>query len=58
MQKRALAALFLALAVALVATAVAAITASDGGGGRYVVAGAALVLGAWLGSVGISALRR
>ena len=58
MQKRALGVLFLGLAVALVATAVAAFAASDGGGGRYVVAAAALVLGAWLGSLGVSTLRR
>jgi hypothetical protein len=57
-QKRALGALFLGLALALFATAVAAFAASDGGGGRYVVAACALVIGAWLASLGVSTLRR
>ena len=58
MQKRALGALFLGIAVALLATAAAAFAASDGGGGRYVIAACALVLGAWLASLGLSTLRR
>jgi hypothetical protein len=57
-QKRALGVLFLGIAAALVATAVAAFLASGGGGGRYVVAATALVLGAWMGSLGLSTLRR
>jgi hypothetical protein len=57
-QKRALGALFLGLALALFATAAAAFAASDGGGGRYVVAACALVIGAWLASLGVSTLRR
>ncbi|HZR95868.1 MAG TPA: hypothetical protein VFA56_09240 [Gaiellaceae bacterium] len=59
MQRRALGVLFLLLAAALVAVAVAAlVTASGSLAGRLVVALAALAIGLWLGSAGLSALRR
>jgi hypothetical protein len=47
--------LFLFLSVCLLGVAYAAARA---GGGAWVIAGAALVIAAWLGSAGIGILRR
>jgi hypothetical protein len=57
-QRRALVALFAALAAALVLTAVAAIMGAGGDAARWIVAVAALALAFWLGSLALSALRR
>ena len=58
MQRRALGVLFCALAAALVALAVAALVGAGGEARGWIVAIAALAIAAWLGSVGLSALRR
>jgi hypothetical protein len=57
-QRRALGVLFCGLAVALVATAVAALVGAGDEARGWIVAVAALALAGWLGSVGISAFRR
>jgi hypothetical protein len=56
MQRRALGLLFGVLAVVFVATAVAAVVGAGGAKG-WVVAAGALALGAWLGSLAVSAFR-
>ena len=58
MQRRALGLLFCALAVALVVTAVAALVGAGGEARGWVIAVAAAALAVWLGSLGLSALRR
>ena len=58
MQRRALGFLFCALAAALVAIAVAALAGAGGEARGWIVAIAALAIAGWLGSVGLSALRR
>jgi hypothetical protein len=57
-QRRALGVLFCGLAAALVATAVAALIGAGGEPRGWIIAAAAVALAAWLGSVGVSALRR
>jgi len=57
-QKRALGVLFAGLAVALVLTAIAAITGSGDSAARWIVALAALALALWLASMALSAFRR
>jgi hypothetical protein len=57
-QRRALGILFCVLAAALIALAVAAIAGAGGEARGWIVAIAALALAGWLGSVGLSALRR
>jgi hypothetical protein len=57
-QRRVLGVLFCALAAALVALAVAAIAGAGGEARGWIVAIAALALAGWLGSLGLSALRR
>jgi hypothetical protein len=57
-QRRALGVLFCGLAAALIATAVAALIGAGHEPRGWIVAAAAVALAAWLGSVGISALRR
>jgi hypothetical protein len=56
-QRRALGVLFCALAAGLIALAVAALVGAAGEARGWIVAIAALALAAWLGSVGLSALR-
>jgi hypothetical protein len=56
MQRRALGLLFGVLAAVFVATAVAAVVGAGGAKG-WVVAVGALALGAWLGSLAVSAFR-
>jgi hypothetical protein len=56
-QRRALGALFLGLAVALLLTSIAALTGSGGGIGRLIVAFASLALAGWLASLAVSAFR-
>jgi hypothetical protein len=56
-QRRALGLLFSVLSLALVGIAVAALVGAHGAA-RWVVAGAALALAAWLGSLALSATRR
>ena len=58
MQRGALGLLFGALAAALIATAVAALAGAHGNAGRWLIAGAALALAVWLGSLAFQALRR
>ena len=57
-QRRALGVLFCTIAVALVAVAVAALVGAGREARGWIVAVAALAIAAWLGSVGLSALRR
>ncbi|HEY8407241.1 MAG TPA: hypothetical protein VIK66_04610 [Gaiellaceae bacterium] len=57
MQRRALGVLFSFLTVALLAVAAAALTGAHGAA-RWVIAFAALVLAAWLGSTAMSILRK
>jgi len=57
-QRRALGVLFCGLAVALVGIAAAAIIGAGSEPRGWIVAVAAVAVAAWLGSVGISALRR
>jgi hypothetical protein len=57
-QRRALGVLFGCLALALVAIAVGAALGAGGDTARWLVAGASLALGAWLGSLSLGALRR
>jgi hypothetical protein len=57
-QRLVLGVLFCALAAGLVALAVAAIAGAGGEARGWIVAIAALALAGWLGSVGLSALRR
>jgi len=57
-QRRALGILFCALAAALIALAVAALVGAGSQARGWIVAVAALALAGWLGSVGLSALRR
>jgi hypothetical protein len=56
-QRRALGALFLAIAAALAFTAVAAFVGSGGGAGRLIVGFAALALAVWIASMALSAFR-
>ncbi len=58
MQRRALGVLFCVLASALVAVSVAAFVGAGGEARGWIVGLAALAIAAWLGSVGLSALRR
>ena len=57
-QRRALGVLFCGLAAALLATAVAALVGAGNEARGWIIAVAAIALAAWLGSVGITALRR
>jgi hypothetical protein len=57
-QRRALGVLFCVIAAALVATAAAALVGAGGEAKGWIVAVAAVAIAGWLGSVGISALRR
>jgi hypothetical protein len=57
-QRRALGVLFCGLAAALIATAVAALIGAGDEPRGWIIAGAAVALAAWLGSLGISAFRR
>jgi hypothetical protein len=57
-QRRVLGVLFCALAASLVALAAAAIVGAGGQARGWIVAIAALALAGWLGSLGLSALRR
>jgi hypothetical protein len=57
-QRRALGILFCALAAGLVAVAVAALAGARGEARGWIIAIAALAIAGWLGSVGLSALRR
>jgi hypothetical protein len=57
-QRRALGILFCALAAGLLALGVAALIGAGGEARGWIVAIAALALAGWLGSVGVSALRR
>jgi hypothetical protein len=57
-QQRALGLLFAGLAVVFAATAIAALVGAGGGAKGWVVAVGALALGAWLGSLAVSAFRR
>jgi hypothetical protein len=57
-QRRALSVLFCGLAAALILIAAAAIVGAGDRVGRWIVAFAALALGGWLGSLGVSGLRR
>ena len=58
MQRRALGVLFCGLAAGLIATAAAALIGAGDEPRGWIIAGAAVALAAWLGSVGISAFRR
>jgi hypothetical protein len=57
-QRRALGVLFCAIATALIGIAVAALVGAGGQAKGWIVAVAALAVAGWLGSVGLSALRR
>jgi fructose-1,6-bisphosphatase/sedoheptulose 1,7-bisphosphatase-like protein len=57
-QRRALGVLFCVIATALVGTAVAALVGAGSEPRGWIVAAAALALAGWIGSVGVSALRR
>jgi len=57
-QRRALGVLFCVLATALVATAIAALVGAGHEPRGWIIAGAAVAIAGWLGSVGIAALRR
>jgi hypothetical protein len=57
-QRRALGVLFCGLAAGLIATAAAALIGAGNEPRGWIIAGAAVALAAWLGSVGISAFRR
>jgi hypothetical protein len=57
-QRRALGVLFCGLATAFVGTAIAALVGAGGEARGWIIAIAALAVAGWLGSVGISALRR
>jgi len=57
-QRRALGVLFCVLATALVGTAIAALVGAGSEPRGWIVAVAAVAIAGWLGSVGISALRR
>jgi hypothetical protein len=57
-QRRALGLLFCGLAAALIATAVAALVGAGNEPRGWIIAIAAVAVAVWLGSVGISALRR
>ena len=58
MQRRALGVLFCVIAAALVGIAIAALVGAGGQAKGWIVAVAALAVAGWLGSVGVSALRR
>ena len=58
MQRRALGVLFCVLAAGLIAVAVAALVGAGGEARGWIIAIAALALAGWLGSAGLSALRR
>jgi hypothetical protein len=57
-QRRALGLLFCGLAAALVVTAIAALAGAGAEPRGWIIAVAALALAGWLGSTGLSALRR
>jgi hypothetical protein len=57
-QRRALAVLFAVIALALVVTAVSAISGADDGAGGWIIAVAALAIAGWLLSLAVSAFRR
>jgi hypothetical protein len=57
-QRRALGVLFCVLATALVGTAVAALVGAGNEPRGWIIAVAAFAIAGWLGSVGVSALRR
>jgi hypothetical protein len=57
-QRRALSVLFCGLAAALILTAAAAIAGAGDRASGWIVALAALALAGWLGSLGLSGLRR
>jgi len=57
-QRRALGALFTALAAVFVAVAAAALIGAGGSAARWLIAVAALALAGWLGSLAVAALRR
>jgi len=57
-QRRALGVLFCVIAAALVGIAIAALVGAGGQAKGWIVAVAALAVAGWLGSVGVSALRR
>jgi hypothetical protein len=56
--RRALGLLFCVLAAALSAVAIAAFVDAGGGARGWIIGIAALAIAAWLGSAGLSALRR
>jgi hypothetical protein len=56
-QRHALGLLFTVLAVVFAAIAIAALVGAGGGAKGWVVAVGALALGAWLGSLAVSAFR-
>ena len=58
MQRRALGVLFCVIAAALVGVAIAALVGAGGQAKGWIVAVAAVAIAGWLGSVGLSALRR
>ena len=58
MQRRALGVLFCVIAAALVGVAIAALVGAGGQAKGWIVAVAAVAVAGWLGSVGLSALRR
>ena len=58
MQRHALGVLFCAIAAALTGIAIAALVGAGGQAKGWIVAVAALAVAGWLGSVGVSALRR
>ena len=57
-QRRALGALFTALAAVLAAVAAAALIGAGGNAARWLIAVAALALAGWLGSLAMAAFRR
>jgi hypothetical protein len=56
-QRRALGILFAVLALVFAAIAIAALVGAGGGAKGWVIAVGALALGAWLGSLAVSAFR-
>jgi hypothetical protein len=57
-QRRALGVLFCVIATALTGIAIAALVGAGGQAKGWIVAVAALAVAGWLGSVGVSSLRR
>jgi hypothetical protein len=57
-QRRALGVLFCVIATALLGIAIAALAGAGGQAKGWIIAVAALALAGWIGSVGVSALRR